>query len=148
MALDEEIQNALVAIHSRLGTIEGKVTLMARADRERVLKVLEEVVRRTVLVGQIYLVLNGKRTQREVRAELSVYGINTSEATISRRMAEMATEHGIADLVRAAGAKVYRKNREMEDVLNLSKNMRSWLEDESAIVPVASTSRGSGSQNG
>lgn len=141
MATDEEIQNALVAIHSRLGTIEGKITLVARADRERVLSVLEGVVRKNAMVGQIYLLLDGKRTQRQIGEELAKYSINTSEATVSRRMAEMATEHGIADLVRGGATKTYRKNREMEDVLNLSKNVRDWLEDGSKTVPVQPTRR-------
>lgn len=142
MAIDDEIQNALVAIHSRLGTIEGKVTLVARADRDRVLQVLEGVVRKNPMVGQIYLLLDGKRAQRQIREELASHGIETSDATVSRRMAEMATEHGIADLVKSGASKVYRKNREMEDVLNLSKNVREWLEDESAKVPVKPVRRG------
>ncbi|HEX8102061.1 MAG TPA: hypothetical protein VF533_05590 [Solirubrobacteraceae bacterium] len=136
MPSDEEMQNALVAIYSRLGTIEGKVTLVARADRERILSVLEAVVRKTPLVGQIYLLLDGKRAQRQILEELTMHGITTSEATVSRRMAEMATEHGIADLVKAGATKVYRKNREMEDVLNLSKNMLKWLAEEDASLPV------------
>lgn len=141
MPSDEEVQNALVAIYSRLGTIEGKVTLVARADRERILGVLERVVRKNVLVGQIYLLLDGKRAQREILEELAAHGIKTSEATVSRRMAEMATEHGIADLVKAGATKVYRKNREMEDVLNLSKNVVKWLGEAEATVPVDVTTR-------
>lgn len=141
MAADDEMQNALVAIHSRLGTIEGKVTLVARADRERILQVLLGVVRKNTMVGQIYLLLDGKRTQRQIRDELAKHGVETSEATVSRRMAEMATEHGIADLVAAGATKVYRKNREMEDVLNLSKNVRKWLANESATVPVTTARR-------
>jgi hypothetical protein len=125
---DEDIHNALLAIHSRLNTIDGKVTLVARADRDRVLQVLEEVVRRNPLLGRIYLLLDGKRSQRQILAELKRQGVTTSEATISRRMSDMASEYGIADYVTTTAAgKIYRKNREMESVLNLTSRIERWL---------------------
>jgi hypothetical protein len=139
--MNDEIQNALLAIHSRLSTIEGKVTLVARADRERILEVLEEVVRRSPLIGQIYLLLDGKRTQREVHEELTSHQITTSQPTVSRRMSDMSSEYGIADLVKGGAVKIFRKNREMEDVLNLSKRVREWLEAENQPVPEQQTRR-------
>lgn len=135
MATDDEIQNALLAIHSRLGTIEGRVTLVARIDRDRILEDLEALVSKRPMVAQIYLLLDGRRTQRDVLAELGSHGIKTSEATVSRRLGEMHTEHGLVEPVSTGKAKVYRKSREMEDVLNLSKNMARWL-DGSATVPI------------
>jgi hypothetical protein len=125
---DEDIHNALLAIYSRLNTIDGKVTLVARADRDRVLEVLQEAVRRTPMLGQIYLLLDGKRSQRQILAELASSGVTTSEATISRRMADLASEYGIADYVTTTAAgKIYRKNREMESVLNLTSRIERWL---------------------
>jgi hypothetical protein len=135
MTSDEEIHNALLAIYSRLNTIEGKVTLVARADRERILQVMEEVLRQRPLVGQIYLLLDGTRTQREVHEELAKYSITPSQPTVSRRMDDMSKEYGIADLVKGGAVKVFRKNREMEDVLNLSKRIVEWLEEEGEVVP-------------
>jgi hypothetical protein len=128
MTTDENIHNALLAIHSRLNTIDGKVTLVARADRDRVLQVIEEAVRHSPLVGQIYLLLDGKRSQRQIMAELKRKGVSTSEPTISRRMADMAREYGIAEYVTTTAAgKIYRKNREMESVLNLTNRIERWL---------------------
>jgi hypothetical protein len=130
MTNDEEIHNALLAIHSRLNTIDGKVTLVARADRDRVLQVIEEGVRHSPLVGQIYLLLDGKRSQRQIMAELKRKGVSTSEPTISRRMADMGREYGIAEYVTTTAAgKIYRKNREMESVLNLTNRVERWLAD-------------------
>jgi hypothetical protein len=133
---DREIHNALTAIHARLGTIDGKVTLVARSQRQPILAHFAAVIRRTPLVAQIYLVLDGRRTQREVVAELAKYGIEVHEATVSRRIGDMVTEHGIVELVGAGSAKVYAKNREMNDVLNLATNMRKWLEDAGHPVPL------------
>jgi hypothetical protein len=137
MPTDEEIQNALLAIHSRLGTIEGKVTLVARADREAIRAALREDVQKKPLMAQIYLLLDGQRSQREVYEELLKVGVKTSEMTVSRRIGEMETEHGIADLVRGGGARIFRKGREMDSVLNLTKYMGEWLEEQGEVVPVA-----------
>jgi hypothetical protein len=132
---NEEVQNALLAIHSRLGTIEGKVNLVARAERDQIRGLLEKVVRGDPLIGQIYLLLDGTRTQKDVHEALVQYGITPSQPTVSRRMAAMETEHGIADLVQGGNTKIYRKDVAMEKVLNLTGNIRKWLVDEKQIVP-------------
>lgn len=135
MADEEEIQNALLAIYSRLGTIEGKINLVARAEREQILGVLEEAVRLDPLLGQIYLLLDGKRTQQEILAELTRFGISSSQPTVSRRMANLVTEYGIADPIGAGAGTVLRRNRSAEDVLNLTLRVRRWLEGEQQQVP-------------
>jgi hypothetical protein len=132
VATDDEIQDALLSIYSRLGGIEGKVNLVARAERARILEDTEASVRKQPLIGQIYLLLDGKRTQKEIHEMLAGFGISPSQPTVSRRMGEMETEHGMADLVRRG---VYRRDPQMEKVLNLSKNIRKWLEDEQQVVP-------------
>lgn len=75
---EEDLHNALAAIHSRLGTIEGRVTLIARAERKQLLEALEKLVREKPLVGQIYLALDGFQNQNEVFRSLTEAGIQTS----------------------------------------------------------------------
>jgi len=133
VATDDEIQNALLAIHSRLGTIEGKINLVARAEREELLRVLEETTRKDPLVGQIYLLIDGSRSQKEIVEELQQSGISVSQPTVSRRMIALVREYGIADPV-GEGA-VLRKDRAAEDVLNLSARVKRWLEEGGHTVP-------------
>ena len=134
---DLRIENALNAIHSRLGAIEGKVTLGVRADQDRYLKTLKEIILEQPLIGQIYLLLDGERSQRDVHQELGRAGINVGEMTVHRRMNKIE-EHGLADLSDAAdGAeRVLRKDPAMESVLSLTKNIGKWLADAGEIVPV------------
>jgi hypothetical protein len=133
MATDDEVQNALLAIHSRLGTIEGKVNLVARAERESVLHVLQEAVQKDPLLGQIYLLLDGSLSQKDVHERLKQYGIVTSQPTVSRRMTDLVSEFGVADPI-GTGA-VLRKNKAAEDILNLSRRIRGWLQDGGHAVP-------------
>lgn len=139
---DRRIENALNAIHSRLGAIEGKVTLGVRADHDRYLEALKEIIREQPLIGQIYLLLDGARSQRDVHQELQRAGINVGEMTVHRRMNKIE-EHGLADLSDTAeGAeRVLRKDPAMESVLSLTKNIGKWLTDEGEIVPVELTRR-------
>jgi hypothetical protein len=134
----DRIQNALYALHSRLGVIEGKVNLVARAEREHLLSLLEEEVRDDPLIAQIYLLLNGKRAQRELLSKLDGFGIRVSESTVSRRTDRMYLELGIAepaDTVEDGRAAVYLKDRAMEQVLNLSKYMKKWLRANGETIP-------------
>jgi hypothetical protein len=135
VATDEEIQNALLAIHSRLGTIEGKINLVARADRDDVIAVLEEAIKEKPLLGQVYLMLDGKRSQQQILEELRTFGIAPSQPTVSRRMDDMVSEYGIADVVSDSGSRVLRKNRAAEDILNLTRRVRRILEDSKQTIP-------------
>lgn len=141
MTTDGEIQNALLAIHSRLGTIEGKINLVARADRDAVLEALQSAVDDSPLLGQIYLLIDGKRSQQEIVTELKSFGITPSVATVSRRMRDLVTEYGLADEIREGTLLVLRKNRAAEDILNLARRVRRWLEEEKQTIPERPTRR-------
>jgi ABC-type arginine/histidine transport system permease subunit len=135
MATDEEINNALLAIHSRLGVIEGKVNLVARAHKQSSLEDIEAAVRGTPLLGQIYLLLDGLKTQTEIHEKLAEFGIVTSAMSVSRAMKKLETEYGMVDLIKGGSSRVFRKDAEAEGVLNLSANIRKWLAAVNATVP-------------
>jgi hypothetical protein len=129
------LHDDLLIIYSRLGAIEGKVNLLARVDRKPFLELLEDTVRKQPLIGQLYLALDGTRTQTELVAYLAEFGIETSEATVSRRLGEMEREHGMVDLVKGGNGKAYGRDATMEKILNLVTNVRKWLEAASEPVP-------------
>ena len=134
MPSDEEINNALLSIYSRLGVIEGKVNLVARAHKQSSLEDIETAVRKTPLLGQIYLLLDGSRIQTEILDRLGAFGISTSPMSVSRAVKKLETDFGLIDLV-AGSARVFRKDAEAEKVFNLSANIRKWLAAEGATIP-------------
>lgn len=142
--MNDEANNTLLAIHSRLDTIEGKVSLIARADRDRVLPELEAIVKRSPLVGQIYLLLDGKRTQKDVQAELAKYGVNRNQSNVSRKMTDMTKEYGIIELAKGGSVKIYRKGSAAEDTFNLTKRMEEWLAKFGKTVPKKTTRKQGG----
>jgi hypothetical protein len=137
MALDDEAIHAdLLAIHSRLGLIEGKVNLVARAERDEFLALIEKTVRAQPLVGQLYLLLDGQRSQKQMLEMLTAQGVTTSKVSIWRRISEMETEHGMAKLVQGGAAMIHAKDPEMEKLLNLTKKVGEWLADLGEVIPV------------
>jgi hypothetical protein len=132
---DDPVHVDLLAIHSRLGVIEGKVNLVARAERASLLELLKNAVASKPLIAQIYLVLDGNRTQTDILNELAKYGIETSTFSISSRVQEMERDHGMIMLVKGGGSKIYAKDSEMEKMLNLSKTMREWLTAADETIP-------------
>jgi hypothetical protein len=135
MATDEQINRDLLAIYSRLGVIEGKVNVLTRVDRDRHKEELKALIARQPLVGQIYLLLDGKRTQTEILEALGRNAIVTSAMSVSRLLREMETEHGIARLVKGGRTKIYGREPEMAKLLNLTTNVTRWLEAAKEIVP-------------
>jgi hypothetical protein len=135
MPTDEEINNALLAIHSRLGVIEGKVNLVARAHKQSSLEDVEGAIQKRPLLGQIYLLLDGVRSQTEILEALAQYGITTSAMGVSRALRDMEREYGMADLVKGGSSKVFRKDSESERILNLSQNIRRWLTADGQKIP-------------
>ena len=134
MATDEEIQNALLAIHSRLGNIEGKVNLVARAERERLIGELEAAFRRDPILGQIFLLADGDRSQAQVHDVLKANGIDTSQPTVSRRMDQLVLEYGVLESVDGS-QRVLRPNKAAESILNLRRRVLKWLDAEGAVIP-------------
>lgn len=131
----EALHDDLLAIHSRLGSIEGKVNLLARVDREQFLDLLRKSVEKQPILGQIYLALDGSRTQGDVISFLAEFGIDTSPATVSRRLGEMEREHGMVDLVKGGNSKIYGRDPTVEKILNLPANVRKWLAAADQVVP-------------
>lgn len=131
----DPLHDDLLAIHSRLGSIEGKVNLLARVDREQFIELLRKSVEEKPILGQIYLALDGVRTQGEVISYLAGFGIETSKATVSRRLGEMEREHGMIDLIKGGNSKVYGRDPTMEKILDLPANVRKWLAATGETVP-------------
>jgi hypothetical protein len=128
---NEEIHEALMVIDSRLQTIDGKVNLLTRANREPLLKALQEIITTRPILGHIYLMLDGSRNQQKIAADLTERGIKTSPQAVGRWLGDqLHIEHGLIERVpNPGGGKIYRKNTEVERALNLSTKIEKWLED-------------------
>jgi hypothetical protein len=126
---NEQIHDALMVIDSELRMVGGKVNLIARANRDPLLKALQKVVTKRPMIGRIYLLLDGIRNQDEIVVQLKQMGVGGSPAAVSRYLSDMQSEHGLVERVPGGPGKTYRKNRELEQILNLTKKIEGWLDE-------------------
>jgi hypothetical protein len=120
---DDEVHSAQLAIYSRLDVIDGKITVLGRANGPQLLSQIEEFVKANPIVGQIYLALDGRKNQDAIVAELE-----SSKPAVSRWLGRMAREYGLVDVVKGQGAgKIYRRDPEMEELLHLTGKIEKWL---------------------
>jgi hypothetical protein len=135
--VDDPTHADLLSIYSRLGAIEGKLSLVARAERDSLLEVLRSTVKDKPVVGQIYLLVDGKRSQKDIIESLGAYDIKITQGTVSKRMSEMVSEHGMIVIASDGAQTVYAKEPETQKLLNLKKKVREWLLADGQIVPEA-----------
>jgi len=131
----------LLSIHSRLGAIEGKVSLVARAERDNLIKVLRSTVKEKPILGQIYLLVDGRRSQKNIIEALGDHDIKITQGTVSKRMNEMVSEHGMIVIVSDGASTVYAKEPETQKLLNLTRKVREWLLADDQIVPETKTKK-------
>jgi hypothetical protein len=132
---DDPTHADLLSIYSRLGAIEGKVSLVARAERDSLLEVLCSTVKEKPIIGQIYLLVDGKRSQKDIIEALGADDIKITQGTVSKRMSEMVSEHGMIVIVSDGAQTVYAKEPETQKLLNLTRKVREWLLADGQVVP-------------
>lgn len=124
MSLDSPDHHLLLLIHERLDVIEGKVTLIARAEKEAHLEVIRNDVMATPGLADVYLAVNGKSTQDEIRIALGL-----TLATASRRFTALRKLGVVRLLESRKDGKVYGRDLSAEEILDLSAHMSKWKTD-------------------
>jgi hypothetical protein len=138
---DEDVQDAINAMNSRLGRMEGQLNVITRALGPDVLAEVEKRVRADTLLGQVYLALDGKRTHDQITAYLAEYGISTSRPTVWRRIQVLEETLGLAAFVRSEPSVIHQQAPAAESSLNASSEIRRWLADMGAPAPPAARRR-------
>lgn len=131
MGDDGETENLLTAIFDRVGAVDGKLNLLVRAGAPGYIKEIRDAVRARPVYGQIYLLLDGKRTQKELIELLGESGVTTSRSAMSRDLESM-NGYGMADVVRGGR---YRRDPQTEKTLGLAKKVPKWLTEAGQVVP-------------
>jgi hypothetical protein len=117
--------------------MEGQLNLLTRVHRSGALAELEKQVREKPLLGQVYLALDGIRTQDEIVEFLGEHGITTSRPTVWRRIDDLEKKLGIATFVRSEPSIIFRQSVEAESTLGASEAIRKLLAEMGKRVPPA-----------
>lgn len=128
--MSDNVFNELRTIRSRIESIERTQEVLVRAEADRILASILPRFREDLVLGQIYLLVDGIRGQRQITTAMSQAGMTgASEATVSRKL-EALRDLDVIELVdRTAAGKIYAKTQ-VDRLLRLSRQVERIVQGE------------------
>lgn len=100
-----------------------------RAQADKILDALWHHIDRDETLGEVYLLVDGVRTQQDIVKGLQQRGVPASQPTVSRKLTRLMNEMGLIDIVdRTAAGTAYRKS-ELDRILHLAPKVEKRLND-------------------
>jgi hypothetical protein len=119
----------LRAIRARVEGIEHRQEMLVRAHADEILQTVWEYLDKDETLAEVYLLVDGKRTQGDILAALKKKGIAASQPTVSRKLTTLSTELGLVEIGdRDAAGTVYAKS-ELDRILHLTAKVERRLLD-------------------
>lgn len=118
----------LRAMRSRLEGIEHRQEILVRAHADEILKTVWEYIDNDPFLGEVYLLIDGERTQQGLIDALKEKGFTTtSQPTISRRLGKLMNELSLIEVVeRTSEGASYRKT-DLDKILHLTPKVERRL---------------------
>ena len=121
MSETPETAGDIQKIRYHVSVIEDSQMLLVRLNSDRLLKDFEELFSEKPILAQIYLQIDGSRTQAEILASMQDAGFEISQSTLSRRMRDLRDALLIEEIATQNGGVIHAKNPVVEKALQLSK---------------------------
>lgn len=119
----------LRAIRARVEGIEHRQEMLVRAHSDEILRAVWEYFDRDRTLAAVYIVVNGKRTQREIVTALKARGITTTQQNVSLKLAKLKNEMGLIEVGRRhAEGTIYVKS-EIDRILHLTPKVERRLSE-------------------
>jgi DNA-binding transcriptional ArsR family regulator len=116
-------------MRARLEGIEHRQEMLVRAHADEILETIWEFIDKDGTLGEVFLLVDGKRTQQDIVDALKKKGITTSQPTVSRKLAKLSIELGLVEIGdRDAAGTVYAKS-DLNRILHLTPKVERRLAD-------------------
>src|SRR5262245_46608318 len=120
MAESRDAFAELRSMRSRLEGIEHRQEMLVRAHADEILATVWNYIDSDEALGEIYLLINGARTQKQIVAELAKKGIKLDQSNVSRKLKRLMSELGLVEVSdRDASGAVLRKS-DLDKILHLT----------------------------
>lgn len=114
-------------MRARLEGIEHRQEMLVRAHADEILETLWTYIDKDEMLGAVYLLVDGKRTQQDIVEALRKTGLSASQPTVSRKLAKLNVELGLVEIGdRDAAGTVYMKS-ELDRILHLTPKVEKRL---------------------
>jgi DNA-binding transcriptional ArsR family regulator len=117
----------LRAIRARVEGIEHRQEMLVRAHADEILEAVWRCIDADQSLAQVYLLVDGERTQQGIVAELQKRGLALSQPTVSRKLTKLNVELGLVEVGdRDAAGIVYVKS-DLDRILHLTPKVERRL---------------------
>jgi hypothetical protein len=118
----------LRAMRARLEGIEHRQEMLVRAHSDEILATVWEYVDRDEMLGEIFLLVDGARTQKDILAELSRRGTPIAKGGLSTKLKTLRNELGLVEISDrdATGATLCKSD--LDKILHLTAKVERRLE--------------------
>lgn len=125
MAETLETAQEILTIRRKIEAIEGTQELLLRPVAAGVRKELfEEVFDKHKLLDEVYLAIDGSKSQAELLEALNEAGIEISHPTVSRRIGVLMEHRLVEEAEAGPRGVILRKKESIEGGLHLSRHLR------------------------
>lgn len=116
--------NELATIRARIEGIEHTQEVLVRAHAKTILAEVNERFRADPGLRNIYLLIDGTRTQKEIVSLLAQHGGAVSQPTVSRKMEILKEDLRLVEIARRTrSGDVYRKTA-VDRILGISRRLQ------------------------
>lgn len=124
---DQEGLEELREIRMRLDAIEHATEVLVRAQESQIWPPLEKLFKDDRLLAEIYLLIDGEVSQREIVASLRAKGITVDEPRVSRGIRSLRDASLVQLVERNSKGNIYTTVR-LEKILHLKKRVARLIE--------------------
>lgn len=117
-----ETAHEIQTIRFKIESIEGTQQLLLRSRAAEIRgEILSEVFAKHARLAEVYLAVDGKRSQVEIVEALQAAGLRISQPTVSRRLQVLMAEKLVEEVEAGPRGIILRKKDVVERGLKLSK---------------------------
>lgn len=118
----------LRSMRARLEGIEHRQEMLVRAHRDEILDEIWRYIDGDPLIGEVYLLVDGDRTQQDIVAALKQKGIGpASQPTVSRRLSKLMNELGLVEISERDASGAALRKSDLDKILNLTPKVERRL---------------------
>ena len=121
MAETPETAGDIQQIRYDVEVIKNAQTLLVRSNGHQLIEQFKQLFEKAPLLADIYIEIDGRRTQAQILKSLKSKGVELSQPTLSRRMQDLKAASLIEEIATQNGGVVHAKNPVVEKALQLSK---------------------------
>jgi len=117
----------LRAMRARLEGIEHRQEMLVRAHSEEILATVWEYIDRDEMLGEIFLLVDGTRTQKDILAELSRRGTPVAKGGLSAKLKTLRNELGLVEISERDATGATLRKSDLDKILHLTAKVERRL---------------------